>query len=261
MKIVKFDYSMRKGVKKTVYDQCENADKNTIRTHRKEKGRDCTLFIPKAIMGVVTAADERQELSVILDKDDESKAKFLMLEYLKTQKQAMREKADNFSILIHCLQPDVPNELTRKLYRYVKDMLEICPDADPKVLQFISNLVSHVADDDSTYEVIRSTFRAGYCWHFAHILETAFGRGEVCWAAPYGHFVWVDDNGIAYDVEGLNQGEQYYNIPEEYLGGYTTDFKHVPGDLISEITNDEIIRIIRKYEDDNGLEHQDIRLH
>lgn len=135
------------------------------------------------------------------------------------------------------------------------------PEADMQVLQFITNFVTHAASTEEEYEIIRSTFRAGYCYHFAVMLKAVFKRGEVCWAAPFGHFVWVDDNGIPYDVEGMNFGEQLYNIPESYLGGMIKEFMHVPGDKIPLVTDEDIIKIIRQYEDDNGLPHKNVELY
>lgn len=99
-------------------------------------------------------------------------------------------------------------------------------------------------------------FHAGYCWHFATILKNVFKRGEVCWAAPFGHFVWVDDNGVPYDVEGVNFGEQDYHIPESYLGDALKDFTHIPGEVYN-ISKEQIIAIIRKYEYDNNLPYKD----
>lgn len=139
-------------------------------------------------------------------------------------------------------------------------MKEMCPEADDTVLQFITDFTCHSASSEAEYEIIRHTFRAGYCWHFAHILKDTFKRGEVCWTAPFGHFVWVDDNGVPYDVEGVNFGEQAYNIPESYLGDKIRDFTHIPGETIPETTDKEVYEIIRKYEDDNQLPHKAVTI-
>lgn len=133
------------------------------------------------------------------------------------------------------------------------------PKADKTVLRFITNLMICAAKTEDEYEIIRSTFRAGYCWHFAHILKTTFGRGKVCWAAPFGHFVWIDENGVAYDAEGVNFGDQDYNIPESYLGDSLNDFRHIPGQDYNASAS-EVEAIIRKYEDDNSLPHKEIHL-
>lgn len=147
------------------------------------------------------------------------------------------------------------NALKDDLEMWDKRIKEKVPDVDSQVLQFITDMVSCTAKNEDEYEIIRSMFRARYCWHFATILKNVFNRGEVCWAAPFGHFVWVDDNGIPYDIEGVNFGEQDYHIPERYLGDALKDFTHIPGE-INTTSNEEIVAIIRKYETDNNLSHK-----
>lgn len=153
------------------------------------------------------------------------------------------------------------NKMKERLYEYSCKVKVHTPEADRTVLQFIADLMCHVAATEEEYELMRSTFRAGYCWHFAHILKATFMRGEVCWAAPFGHFVWVDDNGIPYDAEGLNEGEQIYNIPESYLGNYIKDFIHIPGNIIPKVTDEKIVEIIRQYEKDNNLPEQKVPIY
>lgn len=150
------------------------------------------------------------------------------------------------------------SELQRKLEAYDKEIKTGYPDVDEKVLTFITQLMCVYASNEDEYEIIRGTFRAGYCWHFAHLLKTTFGRGEVCWAAPFGHIVWVDDNGVPYDAEGANFGEQIYHIPEKYLGECLNDFKHIPGGD-HKSTKKELTAIIRQYEDDNKLPHTNLK--
>lgn len=99
--------------------------------------------------------------------------------------------------------------------------------ADRAVAGFIADFLLHERPENS--ECVRALFRAGYCYYFAHMLRTAFGRGTVCWAAPFGHFVWLDDDGTPYDVEGLYFGEATDFVPERYLGDAVLDFKRVPG--------------------------------
>lgn len=138
--------------------------------------------------------------------------------------------------------------------------LKKVPDANLKVLEFITDMTCHKAASADAYAVIRNTFHTGYCYYFAHMLKIAFKRGEVCWAAPFGHFVWVDTNGIAYDVDGVNFGDQMYNIPESYLCEMVKGFTHIPGEESSDMSKTDIIRIIRKFEDDKHLLHQDINI-
>lgn len=55
------------------------------------------------------------------------------------------------------------------------------PNADPEVLQFIDDFVTHestLSDDEST--IIQRLFSNGYCYHFAIILKNIFNRGEIC---------------------------------------------------------------------------------
>ena len=151
------------------------------------------------------------------------------------------------------------NEFMEKMQEDDRRTKKNVPDADMSVLEFITDLTCCAAVCEDQYEIVRSTFRAGYCYYFAHLLKQAFNRGKVCLAAPFGHFVWVDENGVAYDVEGVNFGEQIYNIPESYMSeNMIKEFKHIPGEKIKATTGAEIIEMIRKYEDDKGLPHQDL---
>lgn len=140
--------------------------------------------------------------------------------------------------------------LKDQLRRNDADIISRYPDVDPAVLEFITDFVAHAACDGDQYEILRSTFRAGYCYYFAHMLELAFGRGEVCWAAPFGHIVWVDTNGVPYDIEGANFGEQEHHIPVRYLGEHVRDFMHVPGDKKPGAAEAELEAIIEKYKAD-----------
>lgn len=148
--------------------------------------------------------------------------------------------------------------LKGKLEGYDRRSLALVHGADPSVLGFITGMMSHAAGTEEEYEVLRRTFMDGYCWQFAHLLMDVFGRGEVCWAAPFSHFVWVDENGVAYDAEGINQGEQAHNIPESYLGEYAEGFRHIPDRAVPAITQDKIIDIIRDYEYDGNLPPADL---
>ena len=95
------------------------------------------------------------------------------------------------------------------------------------VLRFIDKFYSQNGNNDEARETLRRQFRAGYCYYFAHMLKVAFNRGEVCWCTNVGHIVWVDDDGTPYDIEGINDSECEYYIPEKYLGDYIEGFKRV----------------------------------
>lgn len=100
------------------------------------------------------------------------------------------------------------------------------------VEMFINEFMECSAITEDEQEVIRSLFRAGYCYYFAHLLENAFNRGTVVWAAPFGHICWQDVDGKVYDIEGEYDGEAYYMIPEKFMEdkypGIMLDFKHLP---------------------------------
>ena len=134
----------------------------------------------------------------------------------------------------------------RKEYieKFVEDNLKFYPDASKEVLRFIADFLYHgvlkIELKDSA-ESIRSTFRAGYCYYFALMLNKAFGRGCLCWTAPFSHIVWMDTDGTPYDIEGVHSGENEYYIPIEYLGESIQSFMHVPGAKVYVRDTDEII--------------------
>ena len=101
------------------------------------------------------------------------------------------------------------------------------PKANKDVIDFIINFNWHNDTSMVCQEIIRSHFRAGWCYYFAIILKEAFNRGEICWCAPYGHICWVDEDGIPYDIEGVCDSECEYYIPIKYIKEGLADFKHV----------------------------------
>lgn len=113
---------------------------------------------------------------------------------------------------------------------WVEKQQKAFKDADPIVLQFISDVLFH--GGESGEETIRRLFDAGYCYYFAHMLKSAFGRGQVCYAYYVGHFVWLDgvseSKDIAYDINGVSYDWEHL-IPEEKIGDGVWDFKHVKG--------------------------------
>lgn len=116
---------------------------------------------------------------------------------------------------------------------------------DNEVLRFIDRFYRNVGDNPDSQEILRHQFRSGYCYYFAHILKIAFGRGEVCWCAPFGHFCWVDDDGCPYDCEGYYYGEVDYLIPEYFLGEALNDFLHT--DKVFNASKEDIDSIVEKY--------------
>ena len=126
---------------------------------------------------------------------------------------------------------------------FVNDQYTRNPNANPQVIYFIADILYH---NISGCEVVRSLFHDGYCLYFAEMLKTAFNRGTVCWAAPFGHFVWKDDNDVCYDIEGVTISEADYFIPISFLGRAIDDFRHVRG-VYYNASQDDINEIIDRY--------------
>lgn len=139
---------------------------------------------------------------------------------------------------------------TEYCVRFVEEQLEYDPTAKLEVLWFIAGFMYKnipYTDTETSSECIRYTFRAGYCYYFAHMLKTAFNRGQVCWCAPIGHIVWVDDDGMPYDIEGVNHSDCEYYIPEEFMKHHVDDFKHIVSGTDG-ATGTEVLEIICEYE-------------
>lgn len=129
----------------------------------------------------------------------------------------------------------------------------ICPNINEEycgykgskdVLDFINTFLTHNKTDVAD-EVLKNQFSAGYCYYFAVILKAAFNRGEICWCAPYGHFCWVDEDGIPYDIYGICVSEAEHYIPYYFLGEALNDFLHT--NKTFNATKEDIQQIIDKY--------------
>jgi hypothetical protein len=131
------------------------------------------------------------------------------------------------------------------------------PQSEPEI--FINEFVKHGRENnaDAMAEFAKQ-YSAGYCWHFAHMLQSVFRRGEVCWAAPFGHMIWLDSDNTAYDIEGKFQREARYLIPEYYLSNFITEFMHIRGmnDPIGKpSTREDLIQIMKTYCKTTGNEY------
>lgn len=123
-----------------------------------------------------------------------------------------------------------------------------------EILEFIENYRTCWGEfPDDAAETVRRLHRNGFCWHFAQMLKVTFERGEVCWAAPFAHMVWVDEDGTPYDIEGTYVGEAIYFIPEYYIRRYIQDFKHIPGQVRISPTETELIHTVQRYCHDQKL--------
>ena len=123
----------------------------------------------------------------------------------------------------------------------------------------------HSCHTASDMNIMYNTFRAGYCYFFAHMLQDAFQRGTVCLAAPFSHWVWEDVDKQLYDIEGLYQGEAMYFIPEEE---YTLDdidsFFHLEEPEFNEktieqmrIAKDKCRQMMIEYCERHGIEYNE----
>lgn len=76
------------------------------------------------------------------------------------------------------------------------DCIKLGITADEKILLFIADFlyVNAVLNNDARTKsgIMTKQFSAGYCYYFAAILKAAFNYGEIGWAAPLDHIVWVN---------------------------------------------------------------------
>lgn len=93
------------------------------------------------------------------------------------------------------------------------------------VLDFIADICYSQREGAETIYIL---FDCGYCYYFAIMLKDAFNRGEVCWHRNHSHIVWVDTNGIAYDIGGVFYDYKEGDLlpAEDSLGDMLIEFKH-----------------------------------
>lgn len=96
-----------------------------------------------------------------------------------------------------------------------------------EVLNFINDIYDSQPKENG--EAIRRLFHSGYCYYFANMLKIAFGRGTVCLAYPFGHVVWLDTDGIAYDIEGVTISEYEKLVDIDCLPELKYSFMHIRG--------------------------------
>lgn len=113
------------------------------------------------------------------------------------------------------------------------------------VLAFIRQFLLYKAESS-----VQEMFLNKYCYYFATILKEAFSRGAVCLAAPLTHIVWVDDDGVPYDANGVFSGKVKYLIPVSYMGDTLNAFK-MTSEEDNNVSNDDIARIVEVYLEDH----------
>lgn len=111
--------------------------------------------------------------------------------------------------------------------------------SNPFVIRFINQfktLFNELTIEETG--VIEKVFTNGYCYYFAIMLKDVFNRGEVCMTYDHKHVVWIDDDNVAYDINGMfgwypdtANKDNYWNgelIPVEKIPNYISSFKHIP---------------------------------
>ena len=135
--------------------------------------------------------------------------------------------------------------------KLINRIMQYNKDAKYEVCRFIADFVYCASNETRLVANIYDTFMNGYCYYFAIMLKDAFNRGDICWCAPYGHFVWMDTDDVPYDICGVNHDDCDYYIPISYIGDGVNDFKHVIGKVFN--ADDKFIKdCIEKYKKDKG---------
>lgn len=98
---------------------------------------------------------------------------------------------------------------------------------NPDVIEFIANVLYKGSNESGA---VAELFASGYCYYFACMLQDAFKRGTVCWILNRSHIVWVDTDGIAWDIYGIfdDYGEGELVPISDMLEDDLDLFRHVP---------------------------------
>lgn len=130
-----------------------------------------------------------------------------------------------------------------------------------EVLGFLDEFTKHGIAFNKTYGdvTLYNQFMGGYCLHFALMLQGLFQRGKVCLAAPFGHMVWMDDDGTCYDYGGFYDGEAFYFIPIDMIPkSMLTDFRHVPSETpTAYISRNKCIWLMKRYCTTHGIDYDE----
>lgn len=126
------------------------------------------------------------------------------------------------------IQAEAKSFIEKKSGKWVKEILEQYPIADPNILDFIFRTTYQPNPETLEYEqTIACHYSAGYCYYFAVILQLNFG-GEIRWLKNRSHIVWEDTRtNILYDCWGVFVDYQDEEIvPVELLGDCIELYKH-----------------------------------
>lgn len=83
---------------------------------------------------------------------------------------------------------------------WIEEQRKLNPDRRDDIIQFIADLRFRNGMKES--KLIQNLCTAGCCFYFACMLQDIFGL-QPCIVFKSKHVVAVDDNGIAYDINGI----------------------------------------------------------
>lgn len=88
----------------------------------------------------------------------------------------------------------------RKVHEFIQKQLEKVPTADTEILEFIAPYLIGIWYPETVSE--KEIHDNGNCYHLSLLLKAAFPNGEICYAEPFGHTVFIYKE-IPYDLEGV----------------------------------------------------------
>lgn len=96
---------------------------------------------------------------------------------------------------------------------------------DNEVIDFIDNFLGGQGE---RIDVLTYVYTHGYCYYFAHMLKTAFGRGHICFFLNTPHVVCQDEDKRVYDIQGELFGPFGNLLTEESAPYLTQYYKQLP---------------------------------
>ena len=95
----------------------------------------------------------------------------------------------------------------QKVHEFIQKQLEKVPTADTEILDLIGIWYPETVSEKEIHD-------NGNCYHLSLLLKAAFPSGEICYAEPFGHTVFIY-KGIPYDLEGVYTADSDNFIPIE----------------------------------------------
>lgn len=142
---------------------------------------------------------------------------------------------------------------------YLESSMDLSSLNAAGALQYAYDWVNETGGDmpyDTFYDALCETVRFRFSYCFAVVAKRMTGQGSIYWAAPYGRFVWMGEEGIPYELNTVYDGNELYLIPELYVAHLMPALINVPENV--RVIGDRFEAIIRKYENDNKLPNKNI---